>query len=308
MDIFSAIVLGVVQGLTEFLPVSSSGHLVLLQKVFGIQEPALLFDTMLHIGTLLAVFVVLRHDILAILRHIIQPLTGFLIFATIPAVVTALVFEDHIEAAFQSGRFLGFSFLLTSAFLVIAELLSRRTIKNFTTNEHEPTQTTEKSTTNPHEPTRTKKTARDMNAIDALIIGVLQAVAIIPGVSRSGATISGALSRGLDRDFAARFSFLLSIPAILGALVFQLKDILTPNAPVSADGETIGYAVVGYAVDANGIFTIAAGTVTAAIVGFFAIRLMLKIVRERSLFGFAIYTAVLGALVLVDQFTTHLVF
>jgi undecaprenyl-diphosphatase len=280
LDIFSAIVLGVVQGLTEFLPVSSSGHLVLLQKVFGIQEPALLFDTMLHIGTLLAVFVVLRHDILAILRHIIQPLTGFLILATIPAVVTALVFEDHIEAAFQSGRFLGFSFLLTSALLVIAELLSRRT----------------------------KKTARDMNALDAIIIGVLQAVAIIPGVSRSGATISGALSRGLDRDFAARFSFLLSIPAILGALVFQLKDILTPNAPVSADGETIGYAVVGYAVDANGIFTIAAGTVTAAIVGFFAIRLMLKIVRERSLFGFAIYTAVLGALVLVDQFATHLVF
>jgi undecaprenyl-diphosphatase len=126
LDIINAIVLGVVQGLTEFLPVSSSGHLVLLQKVFGIKEPALLFDTMLHMGTLLAVFVVLRHDIFAILKRLIQPLTGFLILATIPAVIAALVFEARIERAFESGRFLGFSFLLTSALLVVAELLSRR--------------------------------------------------------------------------------------------------------------------------------------------------------------------------------------
>jgi undecaprenyl-diphosphatase len=289
LDIKSAIVLGAVQGLTEFLPVSSSGHLVLLQKVFGIQEPALLFDTMLHMGTLLAVFVVLRRDILAILRHIIQPLTGYLILATIPAVVAALVFEDHIEAAFQSGRFLGFSFLLTSALLVIAELLSKRNL------------TTEGTEKEPRSNTEEKK----MTIIDALVIGVLQAVAIIPGVSRSGATISGALSRGLDRDFAARFSFLLSIPAILGALVFQLKDLLATDAEAIADGEA---AKIGVAIAAGDAAAIAAGTVFAAVVGFFAIRLMLKIVRERSLFGFAVYTAVLGALVLVDQFATHLVF
>jgi len=342
LDIISAIVLGAVQGLTEFLPVSSSGHLVLLQKIFGITEPALLFDTLLHAGTLLAVFVVLRRDILAILRRIIQPLTGFLILATIPAVIAALVFEDSIEHAFQSGRFLGFSFLLTSALLVIAELLSRRTKENFT-KTGEPTRTKENFTTNEHEPTRTKeeyqsksswrlcgswlkklttrsKTAGNMNVLDAIIIGVLQAVAIIPGVSRSGATISGALSRGLDRDFAARFSFLLSIPAILGALVFQLKDLLKDlltadvanggavGFAVSVNGETIDYAVVGYAVEANDIVAIAAGTVTAAIVGFFAVRLMLRIIRERTLFGFAIYTAVLGALVIVDQFATHFVF
>jgi len=329
LDIISAIVLGAVQGLTEFLPVSSSGHLVLLQKVFGISEPALLFDTMLHMGTLLAVFVVLRRDILAILRHIIQPLTGFLILATIPAVVAALVFEDHIEAAFESGRFLGFSFLLTSALLVIAELLSRRTKENFTTNG-EPLRTNENFATNEHEPTRTKegcesksswrlwriegtslwlkkrsKTAGNMNALDAVIIGVLQAVAIIPGVSRSGATISGALSRGLDRDFAARFSFLLSIPAILGALVFQLKDLLAIDAEAIADGEA---SRIGVAIGTSDAAAIAAGTVVAAVVGFFAVQLMLKIVREKSLFGFAIYTAVLGALVIVDQFATHLVF
>jgi len=325
LDIINAIILGAVQGLTEFLPVSSSGHLVLLQKLFGIQTPALLFDTLLHAGTLLAVFVVLRRDILAILRRIIQPLTGFLILATIPAVVAALVFEDTIEHAFESGMFLGFSFLLTSALLVIAELLSRRTLKNFPT-DNEPTRTMENFPTNENEPTRItekcrstsswrswlktrSKTAGNMNALDALIIGVLQAVAIIPGVSRSGATISGALARGLERDFAARFSFLLSIPAILGALVFQLKDLLAAYAAVSAnvaaDGEVVS---IGFAITAADAAAIAAGTASAAIVGFFAIRLMLKIVREKPLYGFAVYTAVLGALVIIDQFVTHLIF
>jgi undecaprenyl-diphosphatase len=318
--------LGAVQGLTEFLPVSSSGHLVLLQKVFGIQAPALLFDTLLHAGTLLAVFVVLRRDILAILRRVIQPLTGFLILATIPAVVAALVFEDTIEHAFESGKFLGFSFLLTSALLVIAEQLSRRTLVKITTEDTEgekPRRNTEekKETKLKYRETRTEgstwlkklttrsKTAGNMNALDALVIGVLQAVAIIPGVSRSGATISGALSRGLDRDFAARFSFLLSIPAILGALVFQLKDLLTAYAAVSANVAADGGVVsIGFYITAADAAAIIAGTVTAAIVGFFAMRLMLKIVREKPLYGFAIYTAVLGMLVIVDQFGTHFVF
>jgi len=128
--------------------------------------------------------------------------------------------------------------------------------------------------------------------LDALVIGIFQAIAIPPGISRSGVTISGALSRRLDRDFAARFSFLLSIPAILGALVLNLKD-LAKNSGAAAG--SIGAEII-------------AGTITAAIVGFFAIRLMLKIVRERSLFGFAIYTAALGVLILIDQFVTHLVF
>jgi undecaprenyl-diphosphatase len=131
-----------------------------------------------------------------------------------------------------------------------------------------------------------------MTWIDALVIGVLQAVAIIPGISRSGATLSGALSRRLDRDFAARFSFLLSIPAILGALLLQLKDL------VKGEAETGGI----------GAAPLIAGTVSAAIVGFFAVTLMLKIIRERSLAGFAVYTAVLGLLVLVDRFGTHLFF
>jgi undecaprenyl-diphosphatase len=138
-----------------------------------------------------------------------------------------------------------------------------------------------------------------MNWLDALIIGLMQGIAIIPGVSRSGSTLSGALFRKLDRDFAARFSFLLSIPAILGALVLQIKDMVKDAGNVVANtGVTSGISAL----------PIIVGTLTAAIVGFFSIRLMLKIIRERSLIGFSIYTAVLGVLVLIDQFWTHFVF
>jgi len=261
MDIMTAIILGIVQGLTEFLPVSSSGHLVLLQKIFGVEEPGLFFDTMLHIGTLSAVFVVLWKDIWDILKKIIQPLTLYLIIATIPAVIAALAFKDLIESAFESGQFLGICFLITSALLVTAEQLAKRAAD--------------------------KKSGENMNWIDALIIGVFQAVAIAPGISRSGATISGALSRKLDRDFAARFSFLLSIPAILGALVLQVKDLVKGKAPSE---EIIG------------VLPVAAGTIAAAIVGFFAVKFMLKIIKEKKLYGFAIYTAALGIFVLLDQF------
>jgi undecaprenyl-diphosphatase len=270
MSIFFALVLGAVQGLTEFLPVSSSGHLVLLQKVFGISEPTLFFDTMVHVGTLATVFAALWRDIVAILRRIIQPLTAYLILATIPAVVFALVFKEHIEKAFESGKLLGFAFLITSVLLLVSEVLFGRGGRKSAAG---------------------RKKAGEMNWLDALIIGVLQAAAIIPGVSRSGSTLSGALSRRLDRGFAARFSFLLSIPAILGALVLQLKE----PAEIPAAGRI-------------GAGPLIVGTLSAAIVGFFTVRLMLKIVRERSLTGFAVYTAILGVLVLIDQFVTHLVF
>jgi undecaprenyl-diphosphatase len=272
MTILEAVMLGAVQGVTEFLPVSSSGHLVLLQRIFGISEPVLLFDTMVHVGTLGAVFVVLRRDIGAILRRIAQPLTGFLIVGTIPAVVAALAVKDKIEGAFESGAYLGFAFLFTALALLAAEALSHRP-----------------------GPARPREA---MGWLDALIIGVCQAVAIIPGVSRSGLTLSGALSRKLNREFAARFSFLLSIPAILGALVLQVKDLVFDGGAGAAGGMAGGV----------GIAALVAGTVTAAVVGFFAVQLMLRIVREHSLWGFAAYTAVLGVMVLADRYITGMFF
>jgi undecaprenyl-diphosphatase len=268
MNLIEAIVLGAIQGITEFLPVSSSGHLVLLQKIFGISEPVLLFDTMVHVGTLAAVFVVLRQDILAILKRILQPMTAFLVLATIPAVITALIVKDYIEAAFSSGASLGFAFLFTALALLVSEFLSRRDSGPFRS---------------------VNRTV--MTWVDALIIGLCQAVAIVPGVSRSGLTLSGGLSRKLDRNLTARFSFLLSIPAILGALALQVKDL-------AEGGQAGGISAA----------PIAAGTLTAALVGFFAVKFMLKIVKERSLRGFAVYVAILGSLVLIDRFGTHLFF
>ncbi|MDR2543306.1 MAG: undecaprenyl-diphosphate phosphatase [Treponema sp.] len=263
MSVFEAVVLGIVQGLTEFLPVSSSGHLVLLQKVFGINEPGLFFDTMLHFGTLIAVFAALWKDIWALLRKPFQKLTAFLILGTIPAVIAALVFNKKIETIFETAQFLGFCFLITTVLLITAELLSRQAVKKQT-----------------------------MNWFAALFIGLMQAIAIPPGISRSGAAISGALFCKLNRDFAARFAFLLAIPAILGAVVLHSKDLVTGKiAPESIN-----------------VVAVIAGTVTAAIVGFFAVKFMLKIIREKSLFGFAIYTGLLGILVLLDQFVTRVVF
>jgi undecaprenyl-diphosphatase len=271
MSIIQAVILGIVQGLTEFLPVSSSGHLVLLQKIFDIKEPPLLYDTLLHVGTLAAVFVVLWKNIFDILKKIIQPLTLYLIIATIPIVIVALTFGDMIDHAFESAQFLGFCFLITTALLVTAEQLSKRAMNSNSLKEN-----------------------GKMNWLDALVIGILQAVAIAPGISRSGATISAALFRKLDRDFAARFSFLLSIPAILGALVLQTKDLVKGGT--------------GEASESISAAAIIAGTLTSAVVGFFAVKWMLKIIREKSLYGFAIYTGVLGILVLLDQFVTKIVF
>lgn len=264
MDFINAIILGVVQGLTEFLPVSSSGHLVLAQKILGIKEPALLFDTMLHLGTLVAVFIVLRKEIWEILKRPFQRLTWLIVAATLPTVVLAVLFKDIIEEAFHSGATLGWEFLFTGLALVVAEKLAANAGKG--------------------------KTDADMGWIDAVIIGILQGIAIMPAVSRSGLTVAGALSIKLDRKFAARFSFLMSIPAILGAVVFQGKDLLEGSA-----AETINAATI-------------VGTVIAAAVGVFAVSFMMRIIERKSLKGFAVYVGILGVLVLVDQNLTHLFF
>jgi len=281
MNIIEAVILGIVQGLTEFLPVSSSGHLVLLQKIFGINEPGLFFDTMLHLGTLIAVFAVLWKDIWELLKKPFQKLTGFLIIATIPAVIAALLFKDPIENLFESAQLLGFCFLITTILLITAECLCHNlNIKNLFAVKSQ-----KKENLN-------LKDASKMTWVHAVIIGLMQAIAIPPGISRSGATISGALFCKLDRDFAARFSFLLSIPAILGAVVLHSKDLVS--------GKIVSQ-------DIN-IISVIAGTLAAAAVGFFAVKFMIKIIREKSLLGFAIYTAVLGLIIILDQFVLRIVF
>ena len=278
MSISQAVFLGILQGITEFLPISSSGHLVLVQKILGVSTPTLFFETLLHCGTLLAVIVALRSDIWNLIRRPFQRITALLVIATIVTAVIAIFFKDQIETAYESGQWLGQAFLITSFALFIAEYFSRR-------------------------PGSFRNDA-EMDWFDAVIVGFLQGIAIAPGVSRSGLTLSGALFRKLDRNLAIRFSFLLAIPAILGALVLEVWELYkifhfqSVNPAVST-----GFL-------AGGINPVAliAGTLSAALTGFGAVTLMLKIIRKHSLAGFGVYTAMLGILVLLDQNVFHLVF
>lgn len=262
MNLIQAIILGIVQGITEFLPISSSGHLVLMQKIFGITAPTLLFDTSVHLGTLLAVFVVFKDDIVSILKKPFQKLTWLLIAGTIPTAIIGILFKDSFEQMFRSGSTLGFEFIITGVVLLWSGILKNG-----------------------------RKNVRETSYFDAVFIGVMQGLAIMPAISRSGLTISGALFRNLDRNFAARFSFLLSIPAILGAAVFQVKDIMEVGG-----GSGIGMGAL------------IAGSIAAALAGYATIKYMLQVLREGKLKYFAYYVFVIGALVILDQYVTHIFF
>ncbi|MCL1812804.1 MAG: undecaprenyl-diphosphate phosphatase [Treponema sp.] len=277
MTVLQAIFLGFIQGLTEFLPISSSGHLLLVQKILGISVPTLFFDVVLHCGTLLAVLVALRTDVWNLIRRPFQRITALLVLATAVTAGIAFAFKDRIEEAFKSGEWLGQAFLITALALFISDYLSRRHGK--------------------------QRNEAEIDAIDAVFIGLLQGIAIAPGISRSGLTLSGALSRRLKRDLAARFSFLLAIPAILGALMLQIRELYKYHHFQSVNPEaTIGF-LAGVSPAA-----LAAGTLTAAIVGFIAVTFMLNIIRKHSLIGFGIYTALLGLFILLDQTVFHAVF
>lgn len=257
MNMLEAVILGIVQGLAEFLPVSSSGHLVLFEGLFGINEPSLLFEVVLHIGTLIPVLFVYRKSIWKLIRNPFQKKTLWIIVGTIPAVIAALLFGDLIESLFSSVGFLAVGFTITGIVLILAERAG---------NGH--------------------KDEEKSGMLDALLVGCAQAVAILPGISRSGSTIAASLGRKLDRETAAEYSFLLSIPAILGALVLQLKNIFT--GAISLEG--INY--VNYGV----------GFVAAMLSGYLAINFMLKLIKNAKLWYFSIYVFILAAIVAVDTF------
>ncbi|MED3622489.1 undecaprenyl-diphosphate phosphatase [Neobacillus thermocopriae] len=251
-----AFILGMIQGLTEFLPISSTGHLYLGRNLFGLQEAGLLLDTMLHIGTLLAVFVYYKEEFIKIIRNPFSKLTFLLIVGTIPAVVIGLVTKDYIEEVSKTGITIGWEFLLTGLFLWMAD-----TAKNG------------------------YKKMDDISYKDAFIIGTFQAAAILPAISRSGMTIVAALWRKLDRETAAYFSFLLSTPAIAGAIVLQTKDLLSDG------GEQISLSALLVAILSSAFF------------GYVAVKWMIGFLKNHSLKPFACYVWALGILILFFQFT-----
>ncbi|HPU22105.1 MAG TPA: undecaprenyl-diphosphate phosphatase [Thermoclostridium caenicola] len=258
MNIFEAIVLGIVQGLTEFLPVSSSGHLVLFQQLFGIEgEMVVTFDVALHVGTLLAVFVVYWKRILEMIRHPFSKLPVFLVLGTIPTVIIALLFKDAIEGYYASGSLLGPGFVFTGLILIGAEKIGNG-----------------------------RKDLENMKLVDSLLIGAGQGLALMPGVSRSGMTITTGLALGLDRGFAADYAFLLSIPAILGGALLDVLDVVR--------GDTTAVASIG-------ILPLVVGVAVAAVTGFLAIKVMLAAVKKMKLKYFAWYVMALGILIIIAQ-------
>lgn len=273
MDIFTAILIGIIQGLTEFLPVSSSAHLVFAQQFLGVTQNNLAFDVLLHLGTLVAVIGYFLPDIIrmivAFFRSILDIFKGnfieelrkdpykklawLTIIATIPVGLVGVLFQKQVESLFNGITIPAFFLLITGCLLYFSQ---RYNVGD--------------------------KNIREMGLKETIVVGIGQACAIVPGLSRSGTTIASGLLVGLDKEFAAKFSFILSIPAILGALVVQLGDI---SAGLGAN--TLPFI---------------AGFLAAAISGFIAIAFLLKLIKERSLDVFAYYCWIVGIIVLIFSF------
>ncbi|MAB73388.1 MAG: UDP-diphosphatase [Flavobacteriales bacterium] len=259
METLSYLLLGLVQGLTEFLPVSSSGHLTLGQAMLGLGEEDLTFTVLVHAATALSTVVVFRQDIGALIRDVLRAgdegskartYTGLLLLSALPAAVVGLGFKDAIEAL-ATPRFVGAMLCVTAAILYLSQ--------------------------------RATSGTNSLGALPALGIGLAQACAILPGISRSGSTIGAALMLGVSRGEAARFSFLMALIPIGGATLLTLKDLMDAPAQ-AATGPWTGYIV---------------GTVAAFVSGWVACTWMIRLVKRSNLAGFGAYCLAAGILALI---------
>ncbi len=269
MEIFETVILGIVQGLTEFLPVSSSGHLAIGHFLFGAESADVMFDVILHVATLAAVLVFYRRDLLELVRGFFKPripgtswfsmqnwshmqgrgLILQILLATVVTSALGLTFKDFFESLFTSKTAVGLALCINAGILYLSRMASRG-----------------------------KKDLIGPGIKGALLIGLFQAAAITPGISRSGITISLALLLGLEKTAAVRFSFLLAIPAICGAMLLKLVE-----------GVSSGYSFTA----------LTAGFIASATVGFAALIMLVKLTKSGKLFYFAPYTLVLGALLII---------
>lgn len=259
MSILQALALGIIQGLTEFIPVSSSGHLLLMQKAMGITASGFTFDVALHIGTLAALILFFHKDLIRLMRAIFvkseqSKLAWLLVFATIPAAIIGFLFESAAESRFRSATLVSINLAIFGLIMLLAERFARR-----------------------------YKNQANLNKIStkqALTMGFAQAAAIVPGVSRSGSTITAGLFLGLDRVAATRFSFLLGIPITLGAVL----KVLIKQSAFTEIGQNTSIFIIG--------------VLTAFLSGIFAIKFMLNYLSKHSLSVFAYYRITLAIVVL----------
>jgi len=255
MSLLEAIILGLIQGISEFLPVSSSGHLLVFHHIFGITaEDNMTFIIVLNMGSLLPLLFVFRSDIWALIKNPIQKITALLIIATIPLVVITILFEGFIESMFHSVRFLPVGFVITGVVLLLSDRLKNNT-----------------------------KSIEGITFIDAALIGLAQAFAVFPGISRSGSTITATMARGVNRENAAKFSFLMSVLASIGAVVLRISHIVSGRIVIN---------------DLN-FLNLGVGFIMAAISGYLAINFMLSLVKKANLKYFAFYYVFAIALLVI---------
>lgn len=274
MTLFESIILGLVQGLAEFLPISSSGHLAALQYIFGIDgSNVLTFTVMLHFGTLVAIFVVYWKDIVDLVKELFATIKdvctgqgvqvnkndtrklGFMIItASVPTAIIGLLLNDFFESLYAKMAVIGVCLIITGCGLFFAERYGGG-----------------------------KRTIKDMNFRNAFFIGLCQSVAIMPGISRSGATMIGGLACKFDRAFAVRYAFLISIPSVLGAFLLEVPDAV--KSVSDGTGMSLGVMLAGIAV--------------AAVSGYAAIKVMIKAVTNKKLMYFSVYTWIAGAALII---------
>ena len=292
MGLIESIIMGIIQGVTEFLPVSSSGHLAIFKNFFGMSEVGISFDILLHVGTLVAVFICFWSDIWELIvngvgiildacknvgyfvvnltkgskssdkkeyvKVISTPYRRYvllIIIATIPTGIMGILLKDTIERASMALLVPGICLLITSVLLLIADNAKDG-----------------------------KDTEENFSYKKAGIIGICQGFATMPGISRSGTTITACLMTGMDRAFAVKFSFIVSIPAILGAAVLDLPDMFKESISIA---QWANYAV---------------GTAVSAVVGYICIKTMLKVVRKKKFKGFSLYCALMGIIAIIGYF------
>ncbi len=249
MTLTEAIVSGLVQGVTEFLPISSSGHLVFIHRLFGFSEPAVFFDICLHVATLAAVVIYFTGDIAELARERNWKWLSYVIIATVPAVLAALVFEDRISSFFESPVKVAMMLVVTGIVLFVGQFsLSKR-----------------------------KAGGASPTFFSSLIVGIAQAFALLPGISRSGTTISAGLAGGMNKEDAFRFSFLISIPAIIGAVLYK--------------GMTID---IGAVIKGN-VLNYAAGMAVAFAAGLLCLHILWSFIRRNRLYVFGGYCILLGS-------------
>jgi undecaprenyl-diphosphatase len=296
------LMLGVVQGLSEFMPISSDGHLVLVPFLLGWKQPSLSFIVALHFGTLAAVLLYFRRDLLAMLTavtsrsdepeaRLYRRLLVLLVAGSVPVAVVGLLLKERIEHVFASPLIAPALLFVTAAFLIAGEKARDRRVARAATatgsaepaggprplsNTATATEPRVQLAVGHDEQDATGDTLADMSVQQALVIGMLQTVALLPGVSRSGSTITAGMFAGLTREAATRFSFLLSIPALVGASLLNVTELATA-------GEYSGLEII-------------AGVVAAFLSGYAAIRWLVSFVARERLTGFAWYCAIAGVI------------